>query len=69
MKIFCTVTETEITNDAGYEVESVCAECPRCGHVTESFGTSGASIRRCLVLLRDECPRGESNFYEDEAAT
>ena len=22
-----------------------------------------ASIKRCLVLLRKECPEGENNFY------
>jgi hypothetical protein len=32
---------------------------------TESYGTSEASVRRCLVMLREECPRGERNFYVD----
>lgn len=44
----------------------------KCGvsfrHETQSFGTSEASVRRCLALMREECPNGENNFYiaEDE---
>jgi hypothetical protein len=62
MRIPCSVDEIELEGDYG-EVPSVCATCTRCGHSTESFGTSEASIRRCLVLLREECPNQESNFY------
>jgi hypothetical protein len=61
MKVTCEITETELENDEGREVEGVIATCSRCGHTTESFGTGGASIRRCL--MRDECPNGEANFY------
>jgi hypothetical protein len=39
------------------------ATCSRCGHQTESYGNSGASVRRCLALMREECPRGGANFY------
>lgn len=65
-RVKCDVSETELENDNGYEVESVEAECGRCGHVTSSFGTGDSSIRRCLALLREECPRGERNYYVDE---
>ena len=51
-------------NEDGYERECVSATCDRCGHTTESFGTGIASIKRCLVLLREECPNEESNFYK-----
>ena len=47
----------DLEGDYSAEVEGVRATCSRCGHETESFGTSGASVRRCLVLLREECPR------------
>jgi ribosomal protein S27E len=62
MRVECTVQET--TEDGR---DAVTAECGRCGHETTSFGTSDASIRRCLVLLREECPEGEENFYVDES--
>lgn len=67
MKIECAIDQTTLTNDNGQDVDSVTARCSRCDHSTESFGTSDASVRRCLVLLRDECPLGESNFYVEEA--
>jgi len=41
----------------------ICATCTRCGHQTESYGNSDASVKRCLVLMREECPKGENNFY------
>lgn len=42
------------------------AECLRCSHVTESAGTGEASRRRCLALMREECPGDEENFYVDD---
>ena len=66
-KVRCSVSGTELENEDGLLIDSVCAICLRCGHETESFGTSQASILRCLVLMREECPRDENNFYiEDE---
>lgn len=58
MKVTCVVEE------AGRQVAGVTATCGRCGHATESFGTTDASVRRCLVLLREGCPKDEKNFYE-----
>jgi hypothetical protein len=66
MKVTCSVEETTLENDDGIEVDSVCVTCSRCDHATESFGTSEASVKRCLVLLREECPNGENNFYVSE---
>jgi hypothetical protein len=67
MLIRCTWEEVDLDGDYG-SVDSVMVTCPRCGHETESFGTDTPSLDRCLVLLREECPREESNFYilEDE---
>lgn len=58
----CEVEVVDLDGDYG-SVEGVEATCSRCGHVTESFGTGSASIRRCLALMRDECPLDESNYY------
>ncbi len=65
MTVGCEIDYVELD---GYHatIESVCARCSRCGHETESYGTSDASIRRCLLLLREECPRDETNCYVDE---
>ena len=63
MRIECEVTTVDLENDSGREVEGVQAECSRCGHCTESFGTGDGSVKRCLVLMREECPNDEANFY------
>lgn len=63
MKIDCEVCETELEGEAGRPVEGVRVTCSRCDHETESFGASGRSVRRCLVLMKEECPNGESNYY------
>lgn len=68
MRVACDVDETTMQNEDGYDVDGVEVTCGRCGHTTESFGTSGASIRRCLVLMRQECPRGEANYYVAEGS-
>ena len=66
MNVPCTIEYTDLENDEGRTVEGVTAICSRCGHRTESFGTSVHSVRRCLVLLREECPRGQRNYYVTE---
>jgi hypothetical protein len=62
-RVECEIEYTTLENDDGVPVESVVVTCSRCGHQTESFGITGASVRRCLALLREECPEGQSNFY------
>lgn len=62
-RIECETEEVTLENDEGIEVDGVQATCSRCGHETESFGTSERSVKRCLVLMREECPEGENNYY------
>jgi hypothetical protein len=62
MSVACEAEEVELEGDFG-PVGGVCARCRRCGHETESFGTSEASVRRCLVRMREECPRRQLNYY------
>lgn len=61
--IRCEIDEIELNGDYGGLIPSVQATCPRCGHTTESYGTGEPSIKRCLVLLHEECPEGANNFY------
>jgi hypothetical protein len=63
MRVIVDIEETEIETDDGEDGEGVCATCRRCGHRTESYGTGDRSRRRCLALLREECPKREKNFY------
>lgn len=57
------IEETELENEDGRMQPAVQATCSDCGHVTQSFGTSDASRKRCLVMLREECPLNKRNFY------
>jgi hypothetical protein len=48
--------------------ETITAVCTKCGHFAESFcetkAKPGNSLRRCLAILKEECPNGEKNFYQ-----
>lgn len=63
MRVECEVEEIDLENEKGRTQEGVKVKCSECGHETQSFGTSEKSIKRCLVLLKEECPRNERNFY------
>jgi hypothetical protein len=62
MRVRCEVAEVELEGDHG-TVDGLCVACTRCEHQAEVFGTSSRSVRRALVMLREECPEGENNFY------
>jgi len=61
-----TIEETELEGDERDDIPGIEATCTKCGHTTESYGQESVSIRRCLALLREGCPLGESNFYVAE---
>ena len=68
IEIGCTINRIELENDNGHMVDSVQATCNDCGHETQSFGTEPVSVRRCLVMMREECsnPGKHSHFYVAE---
>lgn len=63
MRVYCTAEDTYLDGEYGQPIESVEITCGSCHHTTVSYGTSSRSVNRCLVLLREECPRGQRNFY------
>lgn len=62
-RVECTSDEVEVENDNGREIPGVCVTCGRCDHSVKVFGQTEASTKRGLVMLREECPQGEQNFY------
>lgn len=62
-RVPCSVNYTTLVNDNDREIDGVIVTCSRCGQEQESFGQSEASMKRCFALLKEECPKGESNFY------
>lgn len=67
-RVNASIEEQVLTNDSGQPVPGVVATCSKCGEQTESFGTGEKSRKRCLVLLKENCPNEENNFYVDEDA-
>ena len=64
-RVTTTVDDIELEGDHG-AVPGLSVTCDRCGHEVEVYGTSGASARRAGVMLAEECPQGERNFYAVE---
>jgi hypothetical protein len=67
-KINCDVELTDVENDNGTDSDGVVLTCQECDHQTESCGTGPRSIRRCLALMREECPNDANNFYVAEGS-
>ncbi len=64
-RITVDVEDVDLPGDHGGLVKGVKVTCGECDHETESFGSSQRSVKRCLALLREECPRNEENYYVD----
>lgn len=63
--VSCSTDFGEEMGDFGRPVECVTLTCKKCGHETMSFGQHDGSIRRCLWLMREECPEGRKAYYTD----
>jgi hypothetical protein len=67
MKVYCHIEDDYVEDeDSGRYVSGTRATCYRCDHETTAFGTTEGSRKRCLYLMGQECPKGESNFYEED---
>ena len=62
-QVTTSINYLDIDGDYGI-VEGVEVTCDKCGHSEESGGTGENSLLRCAALLRENCPRGERNFYD-----
>jgi len=63
MRVETEIEEIQLENDNGREVDGLEVTCAKCGHAVEVYGTSEASARRGGVMLAEECPNKERNFY------
>lgn len=64
MKVGVEIHQIELENDDGRPVDGLCVSCEKCGHEVEVYGTGAASAKRGAAMLHEECPEGESNFYD-----
>lgn len=58
------VSQEELDGDYANYVDGLRLTCTRCGHSVTVYGTGEASAKRGAYMLREECPSGESNFYD-----
>lgn len=63
MRVECEIIEGDLENEDGRPQSGIEVHCDRCGHYVEVFGCSIRSIKRGCVMLREECPMDEDNFY------
>jgi hypothetical protein len=62
MRVTTSSTTTDLDGDYG-TIEGICVTCNRCQFEVEVFGTGSSSHQRAAVMLREECPWREHNFY------
>jgi hypothetical protein len=55
MQVTVITAKATIKDAQGREVEGLILTCSRCGETVEVYGTSGASLRRGFVKLREAC--------------
>lgn len=64
MRVNVDIDHQELDGDYGGMVEGLRLTCDRCGHSVTVFGTTERSAMRGAIMLREECHRGENNFYD-----
>lgn len=62
-RIECVIEHDVDVEQDGRTLKGVRATCTCCDAVTEAFGTSGKSVRRCLAQMREECEQGEDAYF------
>jgi hypothetical protein len=63
MRVRVEIDEEQLEGDYGNWIDGLCLRCTRCGHEVSVFGTASESAKAGAIMLRDECPNGETNFY------
>jgi hypothetical protein len=65
IRVVCQIYPIKQPNERGVLIDSLVAICPGCHCCTTSLGTSDASMRRCLWLMKGKClcVGSKWNFY------
>lgn len=62
-KVNLEIEECDLDGDYG-TISGLRGSCTKCHHEEEAFGTSEASARKLAVKMKENCPQGESNYYD-----
>ena len=65
MQVAVATAKPTVRDEAGRAAKGLVLTCSRCGETVEVFGTTGASLRRGFVKLREAC-KETGNFYVEE---
>jgi len=67
MRVRVEVEEIELMGgyDGDQPIASVCVTCTKCGESVEVYGTSGQSVRRGCIMLREGCDGLNYYFCDD----
>lgn len=65
-RITLEVEETTLTNERGYEQDSIIARCPQCGHEVKCYGQTEKSHKRACAVMAEECPEDSNAWYTTE---
>jgi hypothetical protein len=66
MRVTVAAAKATVKDERGREAEGLILTCMRCGETVEVYGTSGVSVRRGFVKLRENCKEKGSHFYVEE---
>jgi hypothetical protein len=66
MRVDVEISQEELEGDYSGYVSGLRLTCDRCGHEVTVFGTTDRSAKRGAVMLSEECPNGENNYYDVE---
>jgi hypothetical protein len=66
MRVTVATAKALVKDEQGREAEGIILTCSRCGQTVQVFGTTGASLRRGFVKLREVCKAPGNNFYVEE---
>jgi hypothetical protein len=61
----CTVEDVDLEGEEGQIIPGVLVTCGRCKYSVEVFGQEARSHRRGFIMLREDCPMRQSNYYVD----
>lgn len=63
MKVSVEIFEDYFEGDYGNDVAGLTVKCSKCGHFVEINGQGDASAKRGAMMLKEECPEYEDNYY------
>lgn len=62
-EVWCDLTRQLVEGADGQMVPGLVLKCIQCDHAVEVMSQGLPSCKRALAMMREECPKGQSNWY------